>query len=90
MDSRPFDRWWSALLLPATFALLVSALTMSRHGWSGVSDEQVEAKFRSLAGDVMASREIEALISAVRGLESPAAVEGLSGALRNSARALAA
>jgi hypothetical protein len=38
----------------------------------------------------MASREIEALISAVRGLESPAAVEGLSGALRNSARALAA
>jgi 2-methylcitrate dehydratase PrpD len=59
-------------------------------GTAGVSDEQVEAKFRNLAGDVMASREIEALISAVRGLESPAAVEGLSGALRNSARALAA
>ena len=31
-------------------------------GTAGVSDEQVEAKFRNLAGDVMASREIEALI----------------------------
>ena len=59
-------------------------------GTAGVSDEQVEAKSRNLAGHVMAVREVEALISAVRGLDTPTAVGGLSGALRNSARALAA
>jgi 2-methylcitrate dehydratase PrpD len=59
-------------------------------GTAGVSDEQVEAKFRNLAGHVMATREVEALISAVRGLDAPTAVEGLSGALRNSARTLVA
>lgn len=37
MDRRVPDRWWTAVLLPATFALVVSALTLARHAYTGVS-----------------------------------------------------
>jgi 2-methylcitrate dehydratase PrpD len=59
-------------------------------GTVGVSDDQVEAKFRGLAGHVIATRDVEAIIAAVGGLDSPTAVERLSRALRDGVRELAA
>jgi 2-methylcitrate dehydratase PrpD len=59
-------------------------------GTVGVSDEQVETKFRGLAGQVVGPREVENIIAAVRGLDSPTAVKRLSSVLRDGARELAA